>query len=220
MTRLPVAATALAAVLLLAGCSASGGGVEARPAAPAAASSAESSSPEPQSEPPAESGAAGRLQDPVASSGSARSSAVPVRVAIPALGVDSSLESLTRDETGWIQPPALVDEAGWYRDGVVPGDIGPSVIAGHVDSRVGPGVFLRLDELVAGDTIDVALSDGSTRTFEVTGSVTVPKRDFPTEEVYGPTPTAQLRVITCGGDFDDSWGHYSDNVVVSAVRVS
>ncbi|KQQ01632.1 hypothetical protein ASG06_13900 [Rathayibacter sp. Leaf185] len=163
---------------------------------------------------------AGRLQDPVAASAPARSALVPERVVIPALGVDSTLESLTRDETGWIQPPVLVDEAGWYRDGVVPGDIGPSVIAGHVDSRIGPGVFLRLSELAPGDTVDVVLSDGSARTFAVTGSVTVPKEDFPTEDVYGPTPTAQLRLITCGGVFDDSYGHYVDNVVVSAVRVS
>ncbi|WKK71129.1 class F sortase [Rathayibacter oskolensis] len=163
---------------------------------------------------------AGRLQDPVAAPAPARSALVPERVVIPALGVDSTLESLTRDETGWIQPPELVDEAGWYRDGVVPGDIGPSVIAGHVDSRIGPGVFLRLSELAPGDTVDVVLSDGSTRTFSVTGSVTVPKEDFPTEDVYGPAPTAQLRLITCGGVFDDSYGHYVDNVVVSAVRVA
>ncbi|QHC66426.1 class F sortase [Rathayibacter sp. VKM Ac-2759] len=163
---------------------------------------------------------AGRLQDPVAAPAPARSALVPERVIIPALGVDSTLESLTRDDTGWIQPPELVDEAGWYRDGVVPGDIGPSVIAGHVDSRIGPGVFLRLSELAPGDTVDVVLSDGSTRTFSVTGSVTVPKEDFPTEDVYGPAPTAQLRLITCGGVFDDSYGHYVDNVVVSAVRVA
>lgn len=214
MRRTAGAGAALAALLLLAGCSATG-----EQAAPPAAAGASAS---PTATAPATPGPgdAGGLQNPVAAAAPARSSAVPVRVVIPAIGVDSTLESLTRDETGWIQPPVQVDEAGWYRDGVVPGDIGPSVIAGHVDSRIGPGVFLDLTALVPGDTVDVVLSDGSTRTFSVTGSVSVPKEDFPTEDVYGPSPTAQLRLITCGGVFDDSYGHYVDNVVVSADRIA
>ncbi|SMH40323.1 Sortase family protein [Rathayibacter oskolensis] len=207
---------ALAVALTLTGCS------TAAPVPTSTGSAASESTPTsaPTSTPTAAAAAAGQLQDPVAADARSRSTVVPERVVIPALGVDSTLESLTRDETGWIQPPVLVDEAGWYRDGVVPGDIGPSVIAGHVDSRIGPGVFLRLSELAPGDTVDVMLSDGSTRTFAVTGSVTVPKEDFPTEDVYGPTPTAQLRLITCGGVFDDSYGHYVDNVVVSAERIA
>jgi len=210
MRRGPRAAVVLAALLALAGCSAAESVDGTAPAASAPATAASTPGP----------GAAAALQDPVAASAPARSAVVPERVVIPAIGVDSTLESLTRDGTGWIQPPVAVDLAGWYRDGVVPGDIGPAVIAGHVDSRIGPGVFLDLSELVPGDTVDVVLSDGSTRTFEVTGSVTVPKEDFPTEDVYGPTPTAQLRLITCGGVFDDSYGHYVDNVVVSAQRIS
>ena len=214
MRRTAGAGAALAALLLLAACSAAG--EQAAPPATAGASAAPAT-PAPATPGP---GDAGALQNPVAAAAPARSSAVPVRVVIPAIGVDSTLESLTRDETGWIQPPVQVDEAGWYRDGVVPGDIGPSVIAGHVDSRIGPGVFLDLTALVPGDTVDVVLSDGSTRTFSVTGSVSVPKEDFPTEDVYGPSPTAQLRLITCGGVFDDSYGHYVDNVVVSADRIA
>jgi sortase (surface protein transpeptidase) len=210
MRRGPRAAVVLAALLALAGCSAAESVDGTAPAASAPATAASTPGP----------GAAAALQDPVAASAPARSAVVPERVVIPAIGVDSTLESLTRDGTGWIQPPVAVDLAGWYRDGVVPGDIGPAVIAGHVDSRIGPGVFLDLSDLVPGDTVDVVLSDGSTRTFEVTGSVTVPKEDFPTEDVYGPTPTAQLRLITCGGVFDDSYGHYVDNVVVSAQRIS
>lgn len=211
MRRAPAAGVAVAALLLLAGCASA-------PGAPVP-TGAEAATTTTATAPPV-TGAAGELQDPVATGAPARSAIVPERVVIPSLGVDSTLESLTRDETGWIEAPALVDEAGWYRDGVVPGDIGPAVIAGHVDGNAGPGVFLRLSELELGDTVDVVLSDGSTRSFSITGSVTVPKRDFPTEDVYGPSPTAQLRLITCGGDFDDSWGHYNDNVVVSAVRVS
>ena len=215
MRRLAGAGAALAALLLLAGCASAG--EEAAPAATPAASAAAPATTAPATPSP---GDAGALQNPVAAAAPARSAVTPVRVVIPAIGVDSTLESLTRDETGWIQPPVQVDEAGWYRDGVVPGDIGPSVIAGHVDSRIGPGVFLDLTALVPGDTVDVILSDGSTRTFSVTGSVSVPKEDFPTEDVYGPSPTPQLRLITCGGVFDDSYGHYVDNVVVSADRIA
>lgn len=209
-------AALVAALLLLAGCSGAPEAGAPEPRSPDAASTA----PSPTAPATPGPGAAGALQDPVSAAAPARSSVVPERVVIPALGVDSTLESLTRDGTGWIQPPVAVDEAGWYRDGVVPGDIGPAVIAGHVDSRIGPGVFLDLASLVPGDTVDVVLSDGSTRTFAVTGSVTVPKEAFPTEDVYGPQPTAQLRLITCGGVFDDSYGHYVDNVVVSAERVA
>ena len=214
MRRLAGAGAALAALLLLAGCSAAG--QDAAPAATTSASAAPAATAPATPSP----GDAGALQNPVAAAAPARSAVTPVRVVIPAIGVDSTLESLTRDDTGWIQPPVQVDEAGWYRDGVVPGDIGPSVIAGHVDSRIGPGVFLDLTALVPGDTVDVILSDGSTRTFSVTGSVSVPKEDFPTEDVYGPSPTPQLRLITCGGVFDDSYGHYVDNVVVSADRIA
>ncbi|MCJ1705257.1 class F sortase [Rathayibacter sp. VKM Ac-2926] len=214
MRRLAGAGAALAALLLLAGCATAG--EEAAPAATPASSAAPATTAPATPSP----GDAGALQNPVAAAAPARSAVTPVRVVIPAIGVDSTLESLTRDDNGWIQPPVQVDEAGWYRDGVVPGDIGPSVIAGHVDSRIGPGVFLDLTALVPGDTVDVILSDGSTRTFSVTGSVSVPKEDFPTEDVYGPSPTPQLRLITCGGVFDDSYGHYVDNVVVSADRIA
>ncbi|MFB2598306.1 class F sortase [Herbiconiux sp. P17] len=166
-------------------------------------------------------GAAGALQDPQLSTAAPdeRTQVQPVRVRIPAIGVDSGLEPLTRDATGWIQPPADFGSAGWYRDGVVPGRLGPAVIAGHIDSAVGPAVFYDLASLTAGDTVQVDLSDGSTATFRVDRSIQVPKSAFPTEEVYGPTPDAQLRLVTCGGVFDDASGHYVDNVVVFATRV-
>ncbi|MEF2976789.1 class F sortase [Subtercola sp. YIM 133946] len=165
-------------------------------------------------------GAVGANQDPsVAQAPSERQSGVaPVRVQIAAIGVDSGLESLTRDSTGWIQPPVNFDSAGWYRDGVVPGDVGPAVIAGHIDSVAAPAVFARLAELTAGDQVQVTLSDQTVVTFTVDRLVQAAKAQFPTDEVYGPTPTAQLRLITCGGVFDDSTGHYVDNVIVFATR--
>lgn len=141
---------------------------------------------------------------------------VPVRVQITAIGVDSGLELLSRDTAGSIQPPANFASAGWYHEGVVPGDVGPAVIAGHIDDAVGPAVFYDLSSLKAGDRVTVTLSDGATRIFAVDREIEVAKAAFPTGEVYGPTPTAQLRLITCGGVFDDSIGHYVDNVIVFA----
>ena len=163
-------------------------------------------------------GAAGGLQDPVAAEPIAgRTDATAVRVEIPRIGVDSGLEQLSLDAaTGVLDPPVEFMAAGWYKDGTVPGDTGPAVIAGHVDSVTAPAVFYRLGELVAGDEIRVTLSDGAVETFIVDSQQSAPKDAFPTQQVYGPTPTAQLRLITCDGDFNSSTGHYVDNLIVNA----
>ena len=220
-------AVAVAVVVLgaaLGGCSASPGGAADRGGTEASGASATpratpSSSGAGAASGAVERGATGSFQNPDLGSGTGRSAAAPVRVSIPAIGVDSGLESLTRDDAGSIQPPVDFGSAGWYSQGVVPGNVGPAVVAGHIDSAVGPAVFYRLSELQPGDRVDVELSDGSTATFAVDREIEVAKADFPTAEVYGPTPTAQLRLVTCGGVFDDSYGHYLDNVVVFATRV-
>jgi LPXTG-site transpeptidase (sortase) family protein len=113
-------------------------------------------------------------------------------------------------------PPTDFAQAGWFAAGPVPGDVGPAVIAGHVDSRTGPAVFFRLEELSPGDTVLVTRSDGRDVEFRVTEVARYPKDDFATEEVYGPTTGAELRLITCGGTFDPSRRSYEDNVVVYA----
>ncbi|MBB5786632.1 class F sortase [Jiangella mangrovi] len=140
---------------------------------------------------------------------------VPVRVRIPAIGVDSALETLTREDDGRLAAPQDWQSAGWFAGGPVPGAPGPAVIAGHVDSPSGPAVFARLARLRPGDRVEVELSDGRTAGFEVDGSHTVPQADFPTDEVYGPVPDRQLRLITCH-TFDEAAGHYVDNLVVFA----
>ncbi|WP_217639489.1 MULTISPECIES: class F sortase [unclassified Curtobacterium] len=139
-----------------------------------------------------------------------------MRVSIPAIGVESSLEDLHRGAGGELDPPVDWDSAGWFSDGIVPGAVGPSVIAGHVDSPTSAAVFFRLDELVAGDEVHVRMSDGSTRTFTVDRSERAAKAAFPTSDVYGTTPTPQLRLITCDGTFDTATGHYTDNLIVFA----
>jgi sortase (surface protein transpeptidase) len=139
----------------------------------------------------------------------------PAVVAIPAIGVRSSLISLRLDARGELERPREYDRAGWYSGGPVPGATGPAVIAGHVDSKTGPAVFWRLRELSTGDEIRVELSDRSTVKFRVAEVKAYPKKAFPTASVYGPTPIPTLRLITCGGDWEREGG-YRDNIVVYA----
>ena len=101
----------------------------------------------------------------------------------------------------------------------MPGQLGPAVIAGHVDSRTGPAVFYRLRDLRPGDQIRVVRADGRVVRFEVESLARYPKREFPDEEVFGATTTPSLRLITCAGDFDRATGSNRDNLVVSATRV-
>jgi len=140
----------------------------------------------------------------------------PTRLRVRAIGVDTALEALRLGAGGELQPPRDGDKAGWYADGTAPGDLGPAVLAGHVDSVRGPAVFYRLREIRAGDTIEV-IRGGRTVNFTVTATAWYPKRAFPTDKVYGPTPDRQLRLITCGGVFDRNLRSYKDNLVVYAV---
>ncbi|MCW2582902.1 MAG: Peptidase sortase [Klenkia sp.] len=145
--------------------------------------------------------------------------ATPVSVAVPSVGLSSSLVDIGVDDTGALVPPADYQQAGWFDAGPAPGEVGPAVLAGHVDSRTGPAVFYRLEEVEVGAQVLVGRSDGSTVVFEVTRVAEYPKTEFGTAEVYGPTVDAQLRLITCGGEFDRSRRSYTDNVVVFAREV-
>ncbi|WP_448627244.1 class F sortase [Geodermatophilus sp. URMC 64] len=158
----------------------------------------------------------GFLRSLLASLLPAPSSEAPLRVQVPALGVDSPLPPLGVDAAGALVPPGDPAQAGWFAAGPVPGDAGPAVLAGHVDSSRGPGVFFRLAELAPGDEVRVQRADGTTARFTVTRVARYPKTAFPTAEVYGPTPDAELRLITCGGAFDRVRRSYLDNVVVWA----
>jgi Sortase domain len=143
--------------------------------------------------------------------------AEPVRLRIPAVGVDSGLQRLGRNADGSLAVPESPHAAGWYADGPRPGQPGPAVVVGHVDSTDGPGVFFRLDELAPGAAVYVDRADGTTARFIVTGTVRTPKTQFPTDVVYLPTLQPSLHLVTCGGHFDHGTGRYRDNVVVSAV---
>jgi hypothetical protein len=141
----------------------------------------------------------------------------PVRLQIPAIGVDTGLEYLGLEPDGSMQSPTQYPVAGWYARGVHPGDPGPAIIAGHVDSYKGPAVFYDLGELKTGDTVLVTRADRSVLKFVVDSKAQYPKAHFPTAEVYGPTPTPELRLITCTGIFDRSKRSYEDNLVVTTV---
>jgi hypothetical protein len=147
----------------------------------------------------------------------------PVSLAIPAIGVDSAVLHLGLNADGTIQVPSLVTSAGkaaWYKYSATPGQVGASVIEGHVDSTQGPAVFFRLGALSPGDTIDVRLADGVTAIFRVTGVREYAKSQFPAKAIYGATDYAALRLITCGGVFDYTTGHYLSSTVVFASLVS
>ena len=148
---------------------------------------------------------------------------LPVSVDIPAIGVTSRLLHLGVNSDGSIQVPSLVTsaaEAAWYKYSATPGQIGASVIEGHVDSYQGPAVFFRLGALRPGDTIDVRLADGVTAIFKVTGVRQYPKSRFPAKAIYQAAGDAALRLITCGGAFDYATGHYLSSTVVFASLIS
>lgn len=142
----------------------------------------------------------------------------PLRLRVPRIGVDTRLMRLGLDADRALEVPPMsrADTAGWYERSPVPGDVGPSVLAGHVDSDDGPAVFYRLRELRRGDRVVVDRSDGRRVTFTVTRVTEVAKAAFPTRRVYGDTPSPELRLITCGGTFDAAADGYLANVVVFA----
>jgi len=145
---------------------------------------------------------------------------VPVGLSIPALGLTVSLTTLGLNPDGTVQVPGDAVHPGWFRLGPTPGQIGSSVILGHVDSTAGPGVFFGLRNLTAGDRIDVSLADGGHVEFEVTSVASYLKSVFPAQAVYGSTGHSALQLVTCGGAFDSGTGSYLSNVVVYSSLVA
>jgi sortase (surface protein transpeptidase) len=196
-------AVAVAAAVLVAGCSAAGAERAGEPL-------------------PASSGATATTANGVEAARGFRSTRgyratpVPVRIDIPSISVTSSLDRLGRAADGTVQVPERWEVAGWYAPGTRPGDPGSAVILGHVDSKRGPAVFFRLRELRRGDEIIVTRAGGSSVRFAVERTEQYDKRRFPTEAVYYPTLTPALRLVTCGGEFDATAGHYRSNVIVFA----
>jgi sortase (surface protein transpeptidase) len=151
---------------------------------------------------------------------SAKPVARPVMLIIPRIRVRTRLETLGRTAQGTLQVPDSTTVAGWYTGSPRPGEIGSSIIAGHIDSTSGPAVFFRLRLLRPGNLVYVRRADGTLAVFRVYGEHMYPKADFPTEQVYGPVPDAELHLITCGGVFDSATASYLSNVVVYARQIS
>ncbi|MGW0457069.1 class F sortase [Streptomyces tendae] len=142
---------------------------------------------------------------------------VPVGLRIPAIGVDTPVMGLGLAADGTVQVPPVTDDdrAGWYRHSPTPGQVGPSVLLGHVTvGRYGDGVFRNLARLHRGERIEARLENGTAAEFTVTAVRTVAKADFPTQDVYGDVAGPELRLITCGGPRDGE--EYRDNVIVFA----
>lgn len=143
----------------------------------------------------------------------------PTGLSIPSIDVDEQLIDLGIGDDGTAEVPADYARAGWFAGGGRPGGVGPTVILGHVDSLDGPAVFHRLRDVPVGADIDVQLADGTTAQYRVESTAQYAKADFPTFEVYGATPVDTLTLITCGGPFDTDALSYTENVVVTALRV-
>ncbi len=142
----------------------------------------------------------------------------PVRIEIPAIGADAPITPVSLDKRQSLQVPDP-EEAGWWRQGAKPGARGVAVVVGHVDSKTGPAVFYHLSALKKGQRIVLSAADGSIVTYRVDSVQQYAKNAFPTRKVYGATKDAQLRLITCGGQYDRGRGGYRDNVVVFASLV-
>jgi Sortase domain len=139
----------------------------------------------------------------------------PVRLRVPAIGLDVLLgPTLGVDPDGVVQVPVGTTQPGWFRLGPTPGQLGSSVILGHVDSYLGPGVFFLLRTLAPGDQIDVDLADGVTAQFTVNTVAMYSKMSFPAQRVYGSHGASALQLVTCGGVFDSKTGSYLSNIVV------
>lgn len=147
----------------------------------------------------------------------ALSAALPVRLTIPAVKIDTTFEGgLGVDENNEIEVPDSYEEIGWYEYGPTPGEIGPAVVLGHVDSYEGPAVFYNLREISVGDEVFIDREDGTRAVFTVIKREEADQNDFPTAEVYGDLDYAGLRLITCTGVYSHSELRYSHNLVVFA----
>ncbi|MFE4635123.1 class F sortase [Streptomyces sp. NPDC056773] len=204
MPRRTAARPLIAAVLLAAALTGCGGAAPATPATPAA--------------PPAAPPAVAASSAPAAPATAApKPASAPVRVRIPAAGVDASpLLSLGLAADGTVEVPSVADaeKIGWYDKGVTPGETGPAVLIGHFDTARGPAVLRDVSKVRVGDEVTVSRKDGSSAVFRVRELEQVDKKRFPTDKVYGDTARPELRVITCGGEITD--GHRPDNIILYA----
>lgn len=143
----------------------------------------------------------------------------PTELSIPDAAIQTSLLTVGRNADNTIQVPESYEAAGWYRYSPTPGEIGPTIIVGHVDSYRGPAVFWRLSQLQPAQLVKIKRADGQTITYQVTEVKQFDQNNFPTTEVYGNISHAGLRLITCGGAYNRATNRYSHNTVVYATML-
>ncbi|MHC1561084.1 class F sortase [Actinomycetospora sp. C-140] len=144
--------------------------------------------------------------------------ATPTHVSVPSISADSNLVATGLQSDGSLEVPPVSQpmQASWFNGSPTPGEVGPAVILGHVNGGGQPGIFANLSKVVAGEQILVDRADGQRAVFQVSRVDTIPKASFPTDQVYNDTPNSQLRLITCGGDYDRANRNYLSNVIVYA----
>lgn len=142
--------------------------------------------------------------------------AEPARITVPRIGVQARIAALGLNEDGGLKVPEDPWLVGWWHGGPRPGEEGPAVLVGHKDSRTGPAVFYGVGDLVPADVLVVDDMNGRTATFIVTGIEQVGREAFPTNKVYGKTKSPELRILSCGGKYDEEARQYEDNVIVYA----
>ncbi|MBT2368215.1 class F sortase [Streptomyces sp. ISL-10] len=150
--------------------------------------------------------------------GTALPRAKPKRLKIKEIAVDAPFMGLSIDSKGQLEAPPANNSnlVGWFQEGVSPGERGTAIVAGHVDTKTGPAVFLQLSVLKKGSKVDIAREDGTVATFVVDSVESFMKSNFPDKRVYADTPDAQLRLITCAGTYDKKAQDYPENLVVFA----
>ena len=141
----------------------------------------------------------------------------PMAITIPSIKLKAGIVGVGLQADGAMQLPDP-DQAGWYKRGPRPGAPGPAVLIGHVDDHNSPAVFFRLRDLRPGDEILIRQRDGSTTRFIVEQLEYHPKTALPTNRIWPTTSKPLLRLITCGGAFNDATQHYRDNLIVYAAR--
>jgi len=142
----------------------------------------------------------------------------PTRVTVPSISAESSLVPTGLKQDGSLEVPPVSEpmQASWFDQSPTPGEVGPSIVLGHVNGGGQPGIFANLKDVVAGSQVFIDRADGQRAVFEVSRVDTIPKDSFPTDAVYNDTANPQLRLITCGGDYDRGARSYLSNVIVYA----
>ncbi len=139
---------------------------------------------------------------------------VPMQIEIPALGVNTTIENVGTLENGEMGVPEGIDTVGWFEPGPKPGERGNAVMAGHVDSKTGPAVFYKLDQLAPGDEVIITGKDGESKTFIVTGKQSYPRKEAPVEDIFGFSYSKNLNLITCSGKYSRDEGTHEERLVV------